>query len=100
MTSTRPTTISTSKFTTTTAKSSILSMYTECYYNSILFQNGLNMTQAQVESDLYGDGGALVKFNYGPSGYSNYWYNSSTMTGEMCVSSCAKYGFIYAAINS
>ena len=57
------------------------------------------MTQAQAESDLY-DGGALVQHNYGPIGYTNYWYSSSSsMTGEMCVSSCQKYGFTYAAIN-
>ncbi len=55
------------------------------------------MTQAQAESDLYGGG---AQHNYGPNGYTNYWYSSSSsMTGEMCVSSCQKYGFIYAAIN-
>ena len=28
-----------------------------------------------------------------------YWYASSSMTGEMCAMSCLKYGYTYAALN-
>ena len=53
-----------------------------------LFLDGLNQFQAQAES--------CTITNEAPSGY---WYLFSSMTGEMCICSCLKYGFIYAAID-
>lgn len=53
-----------------------------------LFLGGLTQAQARNESNTI--------INEAPS---NYWYRSLSMTVEMCVCSCLKYGFIYSAIN-
>jgi len=56
-----------------------------------LFQGGLSQAQAQAE------GGTAS--NIAVSSSSGYWYTSSSMSNSMCINSCLKYGFFYAAIN-
>jgi len=50
----------------------------------------MTICQAQAENQFY------APVNEGLSGY---WYLSTTMSGQMCLSSCLKYNFVYAAIN-
>jgi len=57
-----------------------------------LFLEGLTQAQAQTYSGTCNSNIA----NEAPSGY---WYSSTSMTSEMCMCSCRKYGFIYAAID-
>jgi hypothetical protein len=63
----------------------------ECYFNGYLFQGGLSQAQAQTE------GGTAS--NTAVSSSSGYWYSSASMTNNMCIKSCLKYGFIYAALS-
>ena len=82
-------TITTKTLTTkSTSTPSYSSIQLECYFNWFLYQGGLTRDQAAAES------GSIS--NNGPSGY---WYTSELMTNSMCINSCLKYGFIYAAIN-
>jgi hypothetical protein len=66
---------------------SATSNYTDCIYGWYLFKGGLNQTQAQAE----GTGTAY-------KGVSGYWYYSGRLNSSMCIKSCLKYGFVYAAI--
>ena len=73
-----------------TTSSVTFSFKLECYYNWYLFLGGMNLTEAQVEGD-----GVSNIVNQGVNGY---WYSSSSMKIEMCISSCLKYNFNFAAI--
>ena len=57
------------------------------------FLNGLTQAQAQAESKTNS-----TAYIYNEAS-SIYWYTSSSMTGKMCICSCLKYGFTFAAIN-
>jgi hypothetical protein len=66
---------------------SATSNYTDCIYGWFLFKGGLNQTQALAE-------GTVTAYE----GVSGYWFYSSVLNSDMCIKSCLKYGFIYAAI--
>ena len=63
----------------------------QCYFGSALFLGGLNLSQAQAEAKI----GSITQ-----KGANVYWYSSNLMSGGRCASSCLKYGFVYAAIES
>ena len=62
----------------------------ECYDNWFLFRDGLTICQAQTENPQ------VAPFNIRLNTYS--YLDINLMSGEMCASSCLKYGFAYAAI--
>ena len=56
-----------------------------------MFQDGMTLSQAQAENPM------KTPYHDVTSGY---WYTSSLMSGDMCASSCLKYGFMYAGIQA
>ena len=65
--------------------------YIGCFLGPFVFQGGMTVCQAAAENP-----------NVGPvaEGASNYWYYSSSITGDMCLKSCSKYGFLYAGVEA
>ena len=61
---------------------------TDSFYG--LFQEGLNKSQAQNESNTI----------YYSNTNSVYWYALSAMTAEICLRSCLKYGYYYSGVNN
>ena len=63
----------------------------QCYSNSGLFLGGLNASEAQTEAQA--NNGSSIS-----EGTSGYCFSSNAMSGSICVTSCLKYGFVYAAV--
>ena len=65
--------------------------YIGCFLGPGVFLGGMTSSQAAAENP-----------NVAPvdEGVSNYWYFSSLLSGDMCIQSCFKYGFLYGGIEA